>query len=199
MKDFTAIVASPVFGFVLGVLSSLACWYLVSHLLRPNVRFSGYISETFLRQSGERIRHRIKMKNVGSRDIIDIKVLARVRIRGLRLERPNNISYLDLFEIWVPYMQRKGSRVLDICETSQLRFKDDPRLAFAYQEWQERDPTMSLTSLLDMRQEANLEVLVFGYDSFSGARRMFRQSYNRNSFRRGSFFEGGLEIVFDED
>lgn len=79
---------STLIGIPLGILSSLAAWWILFRYIVPKIEFSPHISKYHFENLGT--RYRIKFRNIGKRGIIDIEVFPILRIKGLNPELPDN-------------------------------------------------------------------------------------------------------------
>jgi hypothetical protein len=81
------IVISSFFGFVLGLLASFIIWFFTTKLLVLKIEFSENLSKN-LPDYSKNPRYRFRIRNKGSRNIVDIDVYFRVRIKGLYAHSP---------------------------------------------------------------------------------------------------------------
>ncbi|HAT45616.1 MAG TPA: hypothetical protein DDW33_08035 [Ktedonobacter sp.] len=81
-----------------GLIISFFWWWFLQHLA-PKVRFCDYILKWEAEQ-GETpsgYKYSIQFWNAGIRDIIDVEIVARLKIKGLKQEKPENFfSYMVL-------------------------------------------------------------------------------------------------------
>jgi len=89
-------ILSLIIGIPLGILASLIAWWILFHCIVPRLSFCSDISKTQTEDNNSGYRYRIKMKNKGARDIIDVEFFARFRVQGLRKQTPKNWSNIDL-------------------------------------------------------------------------------------------------------
>lgn len=59
-------------------------------ILVPKIEFSDQISKLKCNENNSGFKYRFKFENAGKRDIIDVQILIRLRIEGLRKENPRN-------------------------------------------------------------------------------------------------------------
>ena len=89
-------VLSTLIGLVTGILTSVFGWWLLAHYVVPTIRFSPFISKTYIHKAG--YRYRIKLENSGTRGIVDVELMAQLGIKGLLADSPKSwqIAYVPL-------------------------------------------------------------------------------------------------------
>lgn len=189
-------IVSLLLGAILGVGSSLAAWWILFHRVVPYVEFSPRVS-TRAASRGEvsfaGCVYRIKIGNPRKRGAIDISIFARLRVRGGHIGLPTNwaVIHIPVARPCVPWL--RGSTIVHLLP-SRLTPED---LHGFNQDLVNRADSGSLTleELLESGSAAELDIFVFGYDEFSGSRRMFispiyqRQDLVPWLFRRGASCE----------
>jgi len=150
-------------GIPLGVLTSLAAWWVVVHGIVPKIEFATKISKL----NHDRLYYRLKLMNTGPRDAIDCEVMAEVRFPSLDPHLPKNA--------WSVSVPVRRERYADI------RKGHDRLITFSRYYPDERHEThlppkpdgYSLDELLRWCDGADLRVIIFAFDAFSGSRRVF--------------------------
>ena len=186
-----------------GVVASYFVWWLTFKYWVPKIKFADRISRLQTNENTSGFRYRIKFENSGSRNIIDLQVLIRLRIRGLRHEHPQNwevvylpTSALDYKNIAIVRPASKsGLRpILEIraydCEYFQHPiFPDDIRNLSSSKE-------LTLDQVLNIGEEVEFQILVLGYDEFSGAKKFYEsKTYTGQDISDGHFDINGLVIL----
>ncbi|NKI33354.1 hypothetical protein [Croceivirga thetidis] len=144
-------------GIPLGILTSLLAWWILTHKIVPKVSFGKFISKVAIPNS-EKYKYRIGIKNSGKRDMLDVDIILELVVKGFDKAVPSNTSYikLNLNKPKLPKLKKNGRWALSI----NLNKLPDSLNGY------------SLEQLLSLKS-ARLRVLVFGYDGYSGARKVF--------------------------
>ena len=189
-------------GFLFGIIASLLAWWFQSHLIVPNIQFSPFIGKIPSVENKSGYKYRIKLENSGKRSVIDIEIMARLRIKGVG-DFPNNwkVYYIPLGDLGItfriPIMTRKKTKTsghtitLDIHEVVEFkklekleRFPDNIKQ-------KAKENTLLLEDLLSLGSEANVRIEAFGFDEFSGARKFFKSKfYTIRDIKEGRFYDG---------
>jgi hypothetical protein len=182
----------------IGVACSITAWWILFHKIVPRVRFSERISKT-ASDADSGFSYRIKFENVGRRDIIDIQIHAYLRIIGLRSRKPSGIMTnvkLSTSKEYVPKMMAAGKGFIISLYPERTRsfqrtaYPEDVRRKY-------EQKSLLLEDVLALGYDTKLRIVVFGYDSFSGARRVFESKlYGVDDIKMGRF--KGLEIFADK-
>ena len=179
---------SMVVGILLGVLSSLIAWWILFHYIVPRISFSAHIRKTETEDTKSRSEYRIKVKNVGKRTMIDIELIARYRVKGVNPSRSSNWKWenLKIDSDRIPMLQPKTNRIFRIYPEQTETFKYAP-----YPEnirVKAHECTLTLEDLLGLDETSGIQMYIFGFDNFSGARKLFiSQSYDINSIKSDLF------------
>ena len=195
-------------GIVIGIATNLAAWWFLFHLIVPKLTFSVSISKIPApKNENERsgFKYRIKIQNSGKRGVIDVDVMARLRIRGI-----SNISKTNWHVINMPISSEgkvyKIPRILSIknksahTHTLKLLINNVPEIQhnLIYPKKirdKAKKHTLVLEDLLSLGTESNIQIIAFGYDEFSGTRKIFvSKRYILNDIKVGSFYSKGLEV-----
>ncbi len=142
----------------------------------PRVEFSPFIGKV-PRQGGSGYSYRIKFVNTGRRSIIGVEVYARLWIswKGdgnwvgtyIPFSGDGDVKY-D-----VPILERKRNRVLSFFINSVEGFRTNPTYPAEFQA-KATDKVLTMEDLLSQGKESYVQVFVSGFDSFSGARRVYQ-------------------------
>ncbi len=276
MNGFLDLLSNPltslISGFLLGILGSFIFWWIQVHIA-PKVSFREVITNIKAEETKSGYKDRIQFWNAGCRNIIDVEIFARLIIRGLDPDFPDNFSSYsiplgyDRLPIILPETasekaldKMKASprhKVrLDVAEIEELkdpRFAEDiinklrgkkeelrryleerkqhvekkkkdisqgPALSMlndlvlkeevflekglfpeipsekaeeekrkAIRDLIERNPNL-LAHLMTLGKDPNdawLEITIFGYDAYSGTRKVFPKIYTRDKIKVGPF------------
>ena len=191
-------------GAVTAIVTNLASWWILFHGIVPNIHFSTSVSKittdaTEDDRSG--YRYRFKLKNMGRRAVVDVEVMARLRIKGLISKGSWHVVYIPLDSdgntSWriprlSPAVKRDTGTILWFWPNSADEFSKRP---FYPPEVRNKavEKSLLLEDVLNLGSEATLEVVVFGYDEFSGTGKLFlSKRYTIYDIREGRF--EGLDV-----
>ena len=191
-------------GIPIGVVGSLVAWWVLFHALVPSVEISSVIAKTPFSQDPSGYRYRIKMMNAGRRAILDVELVARLRIKGLFPSLPSNweVLYPKCSYEKIPRVEPTARTKLWPALTIRIADFDDYAISLLPPPIQAkiRQRTILLEDLLSLGNKAELQLFVFGYDEFSGSRKLFAsRPYSREAVREGYFCRHSLEIVESEN
>jgi hypothetical protein len=170
-------------GFLLGVIGSIAVWWVFAHVLVPSIRFEDRIVLRPGRAPGASPRHMIKVSNTGQRDLIDVSFSAVVKIQIDPTSDKRWASCRVAFhkngaiDHQIALIPARRNRLLTLYpgHSGQIRdegcFSEKTRLAVA-------DQSLDLDTLLRDGEarglRVTLRVYMFAFDRFSGARKLFQ-------------------------
>ncbi len=204
-------------GLAAGIATNLFSWWLLFHGIVPKVRFSEHISKTPYADTGHDksgYRYRVKFENSGRRAIIDMEVMARLRMKGLDphkglwhtflvpLSPDGNIYFriprlMPIGAIFRFGAKRKVHSARPINRfhvNAAVEHLDRPPYPREIRK-KAKQGTLLLEDLLSLGSEATLEVETFGYDEFSGTRKLFvSKQYTLKDIKVGHFEIDGLGI-----
>ena len=209
MDKNTLSLADFILGIMVGIATNIFSWWILFHKIVPNVRFSTDISKTPIAPSNDDasgFRYRFKFENSGSRAVIDLEIMARIRIRGLGPYKRTNWQVIQVplsadgaTSRHLPRLKptRTGKHVRHVLRlfvnAAPDRF-DRP----VFSELVRRKAiarTLELEDLLTAGAESNLEIEAFGFDEFSGARKLFlSKRYIVTDIKSGPFDQRGLTV-----
>jgi len=186
-----------VLGFILGGFASFSAWWFVAHFVVPSLSFSKAISKRTISDSdATRVQYRIKMANAGRRAIIDVELFVRAYLHVSPDTRTITVVNITLSQPRLPLMPKGGlSKVIKLLpeqteQFSRYPFPQDIRDKYAC-------GTLLLEDILALDSKARLQIIAFGYDSFSGSRRLWQQEYRGTDVHTRLFRSGSLELKED--
>ncbi len=186
---------SLILGIPLGILASLIAWWILFHAVVPKIEFSHDISKSTAIDSKSGYRYRIKFENTGKRDVLDLEIFARYRIQGIKQETPKNWSIIDLHisKERIPIVKKGGNKIIRIYPEKTKHFEND----MYPDEIQYKKMKLSLTleDIFKATDNTSLQIVMFGYDSFSGSRKVFEsKKYYIKNIKQGLFNKNNLSI-----
>lgn len=194
MNDFWAsILIGAGLGFGLGLLASYTVWWITAHLIVPRVEFSTQIAK---RRFGQDVtQYQIAFKNAGRRSMVDLEIV--VRIGVYKFMGATGWAYHEIGtnarrvpDLKPGELSRRVVRIFD--NRHPISFIDAPSKKIR----EELERHKTLEGLLGIKEDAAVRVHVFGYDSFSGTRKLFQsKEYRSSDISEGRF--DGLVISAD--
>jgi hypothetical protein len=197
-----------ILGFAAGLTINLLSWWILFRYIVPRIDFSSAISklpDPLGENDRSGFRYRIKLQNGGRRGIIDVELAATLRIEGLA-EGVN----IEIIQIpWSPDREKrahivrlppakpgiKAARVLRLFINSVEQFHTRQIYPENIRRKAEQR-ALTLEDLLALGTRAWLQISAFGYDEFSGARKLFvSKSYTLSDIKAGQFQLRGLDVV----
>lgn len=163
-------------SFVLGIIASLIAWYVLQHHVIPKVEFFPEIYRAETDETPCGFKYRVRFRNTGRREILDFEIFAKLRVRGLNHSRLRSWRV-----IYIPVDDRRIPRVPSHRGTAkrlavQLLVSEVPAHAVAAFPVEMRtaygDGQPTLEKIMGLGEEATLQMIGFGYDAFSGARKV---------------------------
>lgn len=172
-------------GFVIGLFTSFVFWYSLSHWVVPNLEFDPAIYREDTVSDTLKHVYRIRYRNCGRRDLIDLEFIVRLRLRGLRKEKPSlwRSIYIPVDDSRIPKIaSQKGTKkknsiriLVSQIDNTYIDILPNPlRTKFTTGD-------ILLEDLMELGERAELEVYAFAYDRFSGAKKLFETIFYRHS------------------
>ena len=193
------LVGSIVVNVLISLATAFTFFYWQLQIVVPKVRFSKQISK-LPRETGG-FRYRVKIENCGRRDMIDIELYARFRVKGLRVDFPGN---------WHGITIPMGGKIARLRPVRKSRMRDARELGLKKIDFTDKGPfpaeiiqaaadgTLLLEDLLSLGTKSTLQVFVFAYDAFSGSRKLFESPiYASTDIVPAPFARDSVEIAPD--
>jgi hypothetical protein len=188
------IIISAIIGIPVGIMCSTIAWWILFRKITPKIEFSKDISRKI---KNEKSVLRIKFRNNGRRDIVDVQCYVRLYIEGLNPKRPNLIRVLELtlnLAEWPTLTAKSKSKISEISLKDINDFETD-----SYPEHirlKANEQTLTVEDLLFLGSSCKIQMTVFAYDAFSGVRKVFlSKNYTIDDIKDGSFIPGTLKVV----
>jgi hypothetical protein len=187
-------------NILIGIICSFIAWWIVVHLITPKLRFSEVISKIKSRHVNG-FDYRIKYENYGRRRIVDLEMNVYLNILGLSKYRKKTWEVVQLQlrdEGRLAYLEpvRKGGWrrfvVIDVNNTSKFDADIFPKEVINKFKLKE----LELEDLLRLGNESFVEILISGYDDYSGSRKVFRSKrFKLQDVKEGFFETKSLKIL----
>ena len=177
--------------FIIGIVTGILGWAILAHIVVPSLSFSKNIAKTY---EGNKFRYRIKVNNTGWRSIIDVQLAARLRVADLSTE-PGRVQviYIPIGYEHTPIIppHKKMLFHLRITNIDTYGLELLPKkVADSI-----KNGTVTLEDMLKINQDSTLQFYLFGYDRFSGARKLFESKrYTHEHVILGSFPKDGMSV-----
>ncbi|MBD0258163.1 MAG: hypothetical protein ICV83_20820, partial [Cytophagales bacterium] len=91
------LIVNVLISVITGIGASYFVWWITISRFVPKIKFADKIAKVNTDENLSGLRYRFKFENSGRRNIIDLEIIVRLRIKGLRKTLPNNneIVYLS--------------------------------------------------------------------------------------------------------
>jgi len=159
-------------GIIFGIFSSLLAWYILYHWVIPKIVFASGISKVQSTILSNGYTYKIKLWNTGKRDVIDIDVYVKYKVKGLT-NRKNTWNTVELEKRFdkITYLAKGENRILTIFPAKTERFAEPIFPIEITTKF--KNGELMLDDILSLRSDSYIRVYLFGYDKFSGSRRLF--------------------------
>ena len=184
-------------GLVVGMISSFASWWVLFHWFVPEVEFSPFISK-ITRKGGSGFSYRIKLKNTGLRSIIGVEIYAR-----LWIDWHGNGNWIGLYlpfsgegdkKYDIPVFKRRANRILSFFINAVPAFQTNIKYPEPFRQ-KAKDRVICMEDVLCLGKDAYIQVFVSGFDSFSGARRVYEsRKFRKSDIYPNLFSKSGLGL-----
>ena len=101
-----------VIGFIFGTIASMLAWYILFHQIVPKIDFFPNIYKQATNENPSGFRYLVRLRNTGRRDIIDVELFAKLRIKGIYKERRNawKAIYIPIDDERIPKIKSQKKR-----------------------------------------------------------------------------------------
>lgn len=191
-----------------GVVSSYIVWYLTFKILVPKIHFSNKISRVSTTENNSKYKYRFKFENCGHRDIIDLEIIVKLRIKGLSVNFPENWHVIYLPTSTLDYknvaivrpISKKGLRVVLEIKTYESDYFKDMIFPSDIRTLAETK-SLTLEDVMNLGKDSELQIFIFGTDEFSGSKKFFESKIYKYSTSpeycdiiEGKFERGSLNV-----
>ena len=174
-----------VLGFLLGIVGSVLVWWVFAHLLVPRIEFEAMILLRPTHDTGIP-RYMVKVTNTGRRDLVDVLMIAITSIQtllGSDLHRAHcRLAFhrTGATEHHMPIIRPGKHRLVTLYPSHSEQICYETSLSESIRQ-AARDRCLDLPTLLGdgaaSGRKITLQIFVFGYDRFSGARKLFESKH----------------------
>jgi len=181
--------SSFILGVLSGIIASLAVWWLLTHCWTPSIKFSAELAEYELPDGN--VFFQCAFENDGKRTIVDLEVHVRIGIKGYKGATAWAYHSVRSNASRIPLLAKgKLRRVRLFDSREKIEFVDKPSKSLR----NNIERCWSLREILDLGEDGQVSIHVFGYDSLSGTRKHFQSKpYRTTDIRKGTF--RGLNVV----
>ncbi len=167
-------------GFILGVLSgllsSIAFWFVMTKVIVPKIEFEDELRRE-IDGNGNPV-YKVAFKNVGRVDVIDLKIIVRIRIKDPNKDKSYLILSIPTDHSESPELEKRITKIYTLLfnksnDLLNCRYATSTLIGKANNNTLELDDIRTCLKGTDY----TIEVFVFGYDKFSGARKLFKEKY----------------------
>lgn len=197
--DFYQILISILIGVPVGIAGSFIAWWIIYHKIKPVINFSSTISKIKRNPNSKNYTYRIKFENSGKRAILDLNLIVKLRIKGLNPSFSGNweVLYIPIDQINTPIIKQvKKSRTRTTITLFLNKAEDFTKPIYPNNIRKKYlDNNLELEDLFKLGSKVTLQVYGFGYDEFSGVKKLFKSNiYSANDIKEGYFDRAGLEV-----
>jgi hypothetical protein len=183
------ILASLFLGIPFGVLSSIVAWWILFHKIVPQISFSREILRSNSTDTQSGFKYRVKIANTGQRNIIDVEIVARYRTKLKETSSSWKWETLEVDQYKVPRIPKGkgGNRIFRILPeiTKCFSLSQYPD----YIRTKANNGSLLLEDILSFGYKSDIIIYIFGYDEFSGTRKLFlSSSYDLSNIKEGGNF-----------
>jgi hypothetical protein len=183
------ILLSTLIGIPFGILSSLVAWWILFHCIVPKVAFSKEILRSKSADTQSGFKYRLKVANTGKRNIIDVEIIVRYRIKLTESSKTWIWETIKVDHGKVPRIPKGkgGNRIFRIYPEMTQCFSSDRYPDYIRKKAE--DGSLSLEDVMSAGYKSNIIIYIFGYDEFSGTRKLFlSSSYDLSKIKEGDIF-----------
>lgn len=188
-------------GMPLGIFASLVAWWIIYRGYAPKMKFSEVIAKQKNNHSG--YKYFIKVENAGKRTIVDAEFFVQLRIRNLTPKSKNlwKVLFIPLEYNHIPRM--RSANKYGIRDALSLRIERcdqiDSNIFTEEIVAKHAKGELQLEELMNLGEDADLQLISYGYDEFSGARKVFESKYyKKTDIHLGRFKKASLEFTKDD-
>ena len=193
------ILSNSIICLITGIICSYFVWWFLWRVIVPKISFSEKISKIPQEANAGHYVYRIKYRNSGSRNIVDVNVIIRLSIKGLFKNRKGTWKIIHLEteseSKFKPILKpkKKGGNLI-VLDINNTPFFSETIVPENIRE-KHKDKTLTLEDVFEISDRVKLEIVIMGYDEFSGARKVFTsKEYTTSDIGNKIFEANSLEL-----
>ena len=186
---------SNLLSFLLGILASAIVWFITSKVSRVKIEFPIELMGDSDPCDESKYHYNIEVINKGKGELIDLHMQAKITIKGADKKNPGlscfallNLDYFCHF----PSLPYRGAKDKFGSRRCSGRLIYAINMDGAYEEFKKifytdsiiekaKNHTLQLDDIFCAYPNAEIQFYLFGYDSFTGARKMYKSKYYRKT------------------
>lgn len=183
--------SSNLVSFLLGIIASAIVWFITSKVSRVKIEFPRELMGDSDPFDESKYHYNIEVINNGKGELIDLHMQAKITIKGADRKNPGlscfallNLDYFCNF----PSLQYRGAKDKLGPRRCSGRLIYAINMDGAYEEYKKvfytekiiekaKNHTLQLDDIFLAYPDAVIRFYLFGYDSFTGARKMYKSKY----------------------
>jgi hypothetical protein len=174
-------IISLLLGIPLGILASLIAWWILFHKLVPVIEFSEGIRKIEANYLRSDVQYKFKISNTGRRGIIDLEIVVKYRVKNIDGRHENIWIWkpLSIDVHRVPMLQKGSNRIFQMLPEKTIDFQHPP---FSKEiRTKASAGTLLIEDLMRIGESPGIRIYVFGYDEFSGTRKLYTSKFYDSS------------------
>lgn len=178
-------------SFLFGIIASAIVWFITSKVSRVRIEFPRELMGDSDPVDESKYHYNIEVMNIGKGELIDLHMQAKISIKGADRKNPGlscfallNLDYFCNF----PSLQYRGAIDKLGSKMCSGRLIYAINMDGAYEEFKKifytdsiiekaKNHTLQLDDIFLAYPNAVIQFYLFGYDSFTGARKMYKSKY----------------------
>lgn len=177
-------VINGVIGVLCSIVAAWIFWYFSFKRSNVNIKFADQIEKSPNAFGNKGYRYRIKLINIGRENLIEVSFFAKLFIKRKRIKNSCYLrfGYRDFTPILYgrKWQNKKKNRNIGFSWTIELGMSEETFLEFSKKFYPKEiraaaaKRTLTLDDILNTFQDdVQIAIYAFGYDSVTGARKMF--------------------------
>lgn len=199
-----------IIGIVFGILTNFFVWYLLFHWLSPKISFDAFIEKRPRRPSADdrsSLGYWIRFRNVRKRLIVDLEISAAFITDYPPEYLPGIVSLitipLDEYDksiTKIRFLMKNHPRMLRLLVNSTEEFRIKNIFPQKIKR-NSKNKVLNLEELFSLGPESKIRIVITGFDSFSGSKKIFIKEYHMHDIKPRDDFhalEASLKKITNE-
>lgn len=186
-------------GIICSVVAAWIFWYFSFKRTNVNIKFADKIEKKRSSFGDEGCSYRLKLINVGNENIIEVSFFAKMFIKENKIKHTCYLSFghngFTPILYGKKWQNREKNKSTGFSWTVELGMADTTFREFSKQFYPEKireaaaKGTLTLEKILNtFGENVEIAIFAFGYDSVTGARKMFvSKRYTKNDILEGTY------------